>query len=394
MASSADSSGHYRLGIVAGETSGDNLGSALMDALAKYPVTIEYTGIGGPGMIDRGCRSLFRMDEISIVGLDGLFGNIRRILSIRRELARRLIENGTDLFVGIDVPDFNLGLEKMLKKASISVAHYVSPTIWAWRGYRIHRIRRVVDHMITLFPFEADIYRKHQVPVTCVGHPLVDDMKEPDSAAARCALGLAGSDRIVGILPGSRRSEIDRLTLPFLEAARIITGKHPGTRFVLPFATPAVRKRFEEVAGDLANAIDLITVDGNARRVMEASDVLLVASGTAALEAALIATPMVVAYRLSPTGYRMAKLVSHTNYFSMPNILMPEPLVPEMIQGRANARALAREVLKLMEEPELAHRQVVALESMKASLRGGASEAAASVVMNMLQRDSAGSPRG
>jgi lipid-A-disaccharide synthase len=372
------------VGIVAGETSGDNLGAGLVRALGRLVPGVRFSGICGPAMEAAGCTSLFPMEQISLMGLDGLAGSVRRILSIRRKLRSHFVEAGIDLFVGIDVPDFNLSLESSLKRAGIPIVHYVSPTVWAWRGYRIRRIRRVVDHMLALFPFEEDFYNRHGVPVTFVGHPLADEIDNDDRAGARRELGLPETVPVVAILPGSRRSEIERLGPPFLGAARRIVAQRPAVRFVVPFASEAVRQRFTALRRETDGALPMLELDGGGRRAMEAADVVLLASGTAALESALLGRPMVVAYRVSPMTYALVRLFSHVRYYSMPNNLLPEPVVPELMQNRATPEALAGAVLEFLDDEQRRTDLAQQFRDLRRQLRGDASSRAAAVVAGML----------
>lgn len=335
-----------RVAIVAGETSGDRLAAGLIEAVKSRAPGSRFVGVGGPRMAEAGCQLLFDMDAIGVIGLDGLFDKLPGIFRIRRSLLARFSAERPDVFVGVDVPDFNLALARKLKRQNITCVHYVSPTVWAWRGYRIHKIRRSIDHMLTLFPFEADYYRKHQVPVTCVGHPMADEISEPDRAAARRRLRL-GAGPLIALLPGSRRSEIRRLGGVFMDAARRILEKHSRARFVLPFASRAAADEFRSIAGDLAD-LPLHTLDGDSRLALEACDLAILASGTAALEAALLRRPHIVAYKLAAFSYWLMRRLRHVDYYSMPNQLLPAPMIPELIQRKATAANIAREADALL----------------------------------------------
>jgi lipid-A-disaccharide synthase len=349
----------FNIGIVAGEPSGDALGAGLIEVFSRdFPGAVFY-GIGGPKMRKAGCDTLYDMDRIELMGLDGILGKIGGILKIRSSLYRNFTENPLDIFIGIDVPDFNLSLESRLSKKGIKTVHYVSPTVWAWRGYRIHKIRRAVGHMLALFPFEADYYTKQRIPVTCVGHPIADEIDQPDRQRARQQLGLAVEKEqlLVGLLPGSRRSEVDRLGKIFIDAARIVYRSNPGVRFVLPFASTAVRNRFLERVGNISD-LPITFLDGESRKAMEAADLLVLASGTAALEASLLERPHVVAYRVSAVTWWMFRLLRHIEYYSMSNQLLPQPLVPEFIQHDATPEKIAAAVQDMIEKPQA----LVALE--------------------------------
>ena len=337
-----------RVAIVAGEPSGDRLGAGLIAAIKSRCPDSRFVGVGGPGMAEAGCELLFDMDQIGVIGLDGLFDKLPGIFRIRRNLLARFTAERPDVFVGVDVPDFNLALERKLKRRNITCVHYVSPTVWAWRGYRIHKIRRSIDHILALFPFEADYYRKHRVPVTCVGHPIADEISEPDRAAARRRLRL-DDGLLIALLPGSRRSEIRRLGGVFLDAARHILSTHPGAKFVLPFAGHAAADEFRKTTGGLGD-LPVRILDGDSRLALEACDLAILASGTAALEAALLRRPHIVVYKLAALSYWLMRRLRHVEYYSMPNQLLPAPMIPELIQTQATAGNIAREADALLRD--------------------------------------------
>ncbi|MDD9822350.1 MAG: lipid-A-disaccharide synthase [Gammaproteobacteria bacterium] len=400
-----------RVALVAGESSGDQLAAGLIEALRARRPACVFSGVGGPRMAAAGCEILFDMERIGVIGLDGLAAKLPGILSIRRRLFARFAGAGAgaaaadrpDVFVGVDAPDFNLALEGKLRRAGIACAHYVSPTVWAWRAYRLRKIRRSVDHMLTLFPFEAAFYRARGVPVTCVGHPLADRIDAPQRAAARRALGLGGGDGgdglYIALLPGSRRSEITRLARVFMDAARRIVARHRHARFILPFANAAAAESFAAAAGPVHD-LPLRTLPADFRPVnsdagargrtpsqlaLEACDVGIVASGTAALEAALLRRAHLVAYKLAAPSYHLMRRLRRVDYYSMPNQLLPRPLVPELIQGRATAANIAAEALALLDDPA----RVAALErhfaAMHQSLKLGANERAADAVLRLAE---------
>lgn len=374
-----------RIGIVVGEASGDYLGAGLIAAIhARHP-DASFIGICGPRMRALGAQSLFPMDNISIMGVDGLLTSIYKILRIRNQLANHFIDTQPDIFIGIDVPDFNLRLERRLRARAITTVHYVSPTVWAWRGYRIHRIRRSVTHMLTLFPFEADYYRKHGVPVTYVGHPVADDIQtDVDKPALRQSMGLLGSP-VIALLPGSRISEVRRLTDSFIHAARLISERYPEAVFVAPFANLETRRFFEQRLMEQRDEANVIIRDGDSRKALAAADVALVASGTAALEAALLSVPMVVAYRVSWITGVLVKMFAHVEYFSMPNNLLEEPLVPELLQGDATPEKLADAVLTYLNSPELCRQIRDKLSTIQRMLRQNANERAARTIIELTE---------
>ncbi|MBI3545249.1 MAG: lipid-A-disaccharide synthase, partial [Gammaproteobacteria bacterium] len=271
-----------RIGIVAGEVSGDLLGAGLMRALHERLPGVTYEGIGGPSMQALGCRSLFPMEQLSLMGLEGI-NKYPEILNIRKQLCQHFLSNPPDIFIGIDAPDFNLSLEEKLKSAGIRTVHYVSPTVWAWRGYRIRKIRRAVDHMLTLFPFEAKYYRHHRVPVTFVGHPLADQLGDKyDIGALRRQLHLPLKSTVIALLPGSRVSELKRHADIFVKTAVLLHQRHPQLHFVAPFATAETQAIFEKALyrhGAWFLPITILT--NHSREAMAASDMVLLASGTA-----------------------------------------------------------------------------------------------------------------
>jgi len=371
---------------VAGETSGDSLGAGLMRALKQRVPGVSFEGIGGPQMQALGCRSLYPMERLSIIGFDDI-GKYPEILGMRNELAEHFISRPPDLFIGVDVPDFNLGLEEKLKSAGISTMHYVSPTVWAWRGYRIRKIKRAVDHMLTLFPFEASYYRKHQVPVTFVGHPLADQMSEKyDMASIRRELRLPADGTIVALLPGSRISELKRHADLFVKTALWLHERHPDIHFVTPFVSTETRSIFEKALyRHGAWFLPLTIVANRSRDAMAASDIVLLASGTATLEAALLKKPMVVTYRVSWLSYLLLRPFVHVKLYALPNILAGRRLVPELIQHEAVPEKLGDAV-----EYYLAHRGKMksvqqTLAGIHRSLRRNADVRAADAVVRLLK---------
>ncbi|KAA3620500.1 MAG: lipid-A-disaccharide synthase [Proteobacteria bacterium] len=372
-----------KIALVAGETSGDTLGAGLVREIRRLAPDAEFEGIAGPRMIEAGARSLYDMDAISIMGLDGLFANLKTILAIRDGLHRRFLDTRPDVFVGIDVPDFNLGLEYRLRRAGIPTIHYVSPTVWAWRRYRIRKIRKAVDHMLALFPFEADFYRKHGIPVTFVGHPLADTVSQMPRNEARRELGLSGDGRVVALLPGSRGSEIARLGKPFLAAAALLLERDETLRFVVPSANAGVRAGIESSLGKALPSDRVTLIDGRAQIALRAADAALLASGTAALEAALTGTPMVVAYRVSAVSYCLVKLFSTVDHYSMPNHLLDEPIVPEFIQRAATPENLAAAVWSFLADGVQRVAMRDALAGIRETLAVGADRRASKVVLEM-----------
>ncbi|MCQ3829528.1 lipid-A-disaccharide synthase [Microbulbifer elongatus] len=373
--------------MLAGEASGDILGAGLIAALQKRFSSVEVVGIAGPRMLALGAQSLFPMERLSVMGLVEPLKRLPELLRIRRTLREQFIANPPDIFIGIDSPDFNLGLEEALRAAGIPTVHYVSPSVWAWRRGRIKKIARAVDHMLTLLPFEADFYREHQVPVTFVGHPLADEIPlDVDVAEARRALGFAEQDEIVALLPGSRGGEVRLLGPLFLQAALWCQQRRPGLKFVLPAASPERRAQLEQ---QLAQApalqeLSLTIIDGNSQQALAASDAVLIASGTATLETMLMNKPMVVAYKMATLSYAIFSRMLHTPWVSLPNLLAQKELVPEILQDDATPEALGAAVLNYFHDPLAGDQLRRAFSEMHQELRRNASEKAADAVCALL----------
>ncbi len=346
-----------RIGIVANEPSGDLLGAGLIRALKKrYPDT-QFEGVGGPLMIAEGCHSLYPLDRLSVMGLVEVIKHLPELLSIRKAIKQHFLSQPPDLFIGIDAPDFNLGLEIDLRQSGIPTVHYVSPTVWAWRQKRVKKIKKAVDLMLCIFPFEEAFLQKHQVPATYVGHPLADEIPlDNDPEQARSQLGLGSNERLMALLPGSRMSEIQSLSRVFIQAALLCWKKYPELRFVVPFANSRTRRGFESVLSEMALPEDGLfrLMDGQAREAISSAEVVLTASGTATLEALLLRRPMVVAYRVSPVTYFFLKTFNliKTKYVAMANLLSEEPLAKEFIQDDATAGNLSKALLNLLESPQ------------------------------------------
>lgn len=330
-----------RIAILAGEASGDILGAGLLHALHGRVEQLEIVGVGGELMAAQGLRSRFPMERLSVMGLVEVLGRLPELLRRRARLAEELIADPPDVFVGIDAPDFNLGLERRLRRAGIPTVHYVSPSVWAWRRKRIFSIRKSTDLMLTLLPFETRIYEEHQIAVRFVGHPLANQIPlEPDQAAARAALGLAAEGELVALLPGSRGGEIRQLAEPFLDTARWLLQRRPELRFLLPAAND---RRHGELAALIAEKyadLPLELTRGRSREVMAAADSILIASGTATLEAMLLKKPMVVAYRMAPLTYKILSRLISSRHIALPNLLADRRMVPEVLQDEVRAEVL------------------------------------------------------
>lgn len=376
-----------RIGMVAGEASGDLLGAELIEAIRRRYPHARFEGIAGPRMRAAGCTALFDSEKLAVMGLFEVLGHLPELLSIRRRLRVHFLADPPDVFVGVDAPDFNLRLERQLREAGIRTVHYVSPSVWAWRQGRVRHIGRSVDRVLTLFPFEARFYERFGIDARFVGHPLADNIPlEVDRAAARRELGLPEDGRVVALLPGSREGEVSRLATPFLQAAVRCAQAHPGLRFVVPMAGASLRARFEQDRLREAPDLNITVTDGQAHRAMAAADVVLLASGTAALEALLLKRPMVVAYKLAPLTYAvmMGLRMLKVPYYSLPNWLCGEMVVPELIQKAAQPQALASALLQWLEQPQRMQALGERFQAVHRELRRGASDAAAEAVLELI----------
>jgi len=371
--------GPVRIAIVAGEASGDILGAGLMQALKAQHSQVEFIGVGGPRMQAEGLTSYFPMERLSVMGLVEVLGRLPELLSRRKRLVQTFIAAKPDVFIGIDAPDFNLDLELKLRRAGIKTVHYVSPSVWAWRQKRVLKIREACDLMLTLFPFEAKFYDDHQVPVRFVGHTLADAIPlEADRAGARAELNLPDDAPVVALMPGSRGGEVSRLGGLFLDAAVRLRALRPGVRFVLPCASPERRTQIEaQLAG---HDIPVTLLDGQSHTALAACDAVLIASGTATLEALLYKRPMVVAYRVAPMTYRILKRMLKSPYVSLPNLLAGRLLVPELLQDDATPDALANTLAPLLSGGEA---QTELFNQIHRTLRRDASTEAAKAVLEL-----------
>ena len=374
--------------MVAGEASGDLLGAHLIAALKARRAPIEFAGIGGPRMVQEGFKSSDPMDKLSVRGYAELFGHLGEIMAIRRKLARELLQARPELFIGIDSSGFNLGLERRLKDAGIPAIHYVSPSIWAWRGWRIREIARSVSHILVMFPFEEPLYRKAGVPVTYVGHPLADVIPlQPKKDEARAQLRLPSGKLIVALLPGSRRSELHYMASAFVLAAHRFRQEIHDVHFVCPTATRETRDMFERAVHEHQRTdLPLTLLFGHSHEALAAADLALVASGTATLEAALFKTPMVITYRQSPVTAAIMRALFYLPYVGLPNILAGEFLVPELIQDQATPAALAGALLDLLRDTAARRRQVERFHEFHHLLRQNTAVKAADAVLAVLEK--------
>lgn len=371
-----------RVALVAGEASGDILGAGLMQALKAQHPAIEFIGVGGPLMQAQGLNSYFPMERLSVMGLVEVLGRLPELLSRRKRLINTLIAAKPDVCIGIDAPDFNLTLELKLRQAGIKTVHYVSPSVWAWRQKRVLKIRKACDLMLTLFPFEAQFYQDHHVPVRFVGHPLADTIpQQADRAAAREALNLASDQPVVALMPGSRGGEVSRLGSLFLDAAVRLRTLRPGIQFVLPCSSPERRAQIEQML--VGRDLPLTLLNGRSHEALAACDAVLIASGTATLEALLYKRPMVVAYKVAPMTYRILKRLVSSAYISLPNLLAERLLVPELIQDAATPEALAQLLAPLLDGGEV---QTEGFDVIHRALRRDASLQAAQAVLQLTGR--------
>ncbi|SDK72989.1 lipid-A-disaccharide synthase [Pseudomonas delhiensis] len=378
----AAGTGKLRVALVAGEASGDILGAGLMQALRERHPEVEFIGVGGARMQAQGLVSEFPMERLAVMGLVEVLGRLRELLKRRKDLIRTLILARPDVFIGIDAPDFNLGLELQLRRAGIRTVHYVSPSVWAWRQKRVLKIKQACDLMLALFPFEAKFYEEHGVPVRFVGHPLANTIPlEADRAAARAQLGLPADAQVVALLPGSRGGEVGKLGALFLDTAERLLQQRPGLRFVLPCASPERRAQLEQMLQ--GRQLPLQLLDGQSHEALAACDAVLIASGTATLEALLYKRPMVVAYKVAPLTYRILKRLVKSPYVSLPNLLAGRLLAPELIQDAATPEALAQHLLPLLDDGSA---QTESFDAIHRALRQDASAQAAEAVLALMEK--------
>lgn len=381
-----------RVAIVAGETSGDMLGAALVSAVRKRFPDTQFYGIAGPRMIAAGARTLVPMEKLSVRGYVEALRSLPELLRIRSSLAAQFLEDRPDLFIGVDAPDFNLGLETRLKRAGIPTVQYVSPSIWAWRPGRLKAIGRAVDRVLAVFPFEAPIYEKAGIAVTYVGHPLADQIPlVPDREEARSQLRLGHAATAVALLPGSRRGELEAHADLFIDTARRLADRRPGTRFFVPLATRETRDYFESrlYARD-ARELDLTILFGHARLALQAADCALVASGTATLEGALARCPMVIAYKVPSLTYRLMMRKALLPWVGLPNILAGEFIVPELLQENATPENLEQAVANWLDHRVARKRLLQRYEAIHAQLRCGNDERVAQALAPWLANGDAG----
>lgn len=374
-----------RIGLVAGETSGDLLGAGLITELKAISPDVRFEGVAGPAMQTAGCEAWESSEALAVMGLIEPLREIPRLLRLRRMLLSRWTAEPPDVFVGIDAPDFNLGLEARLRERGVTTAHYVSPSVWAWRQGRLRKIARAVDKVLCLLPFEKAFYDQHDVTAEFVGHPLADRTPaNPDSLQARSDLGV-DAERVVAVLPGSRVSEVSRLGPVFASACARLAASDPGLRFVAPMTSDNIRQLFSAQLQEADIVAAFTLTAGDAETVMSAADVVLLASGTATLQAALLGRPMVAAYRIAPLTYAIMKYFRlwKGQYFTLPNLLTPDPLVPEYLQDAANPRELSDAVSALLQDPERRAAIAGQFAKLHTALAVGADKRAAQAVFEL-----------
>ena len=379
------------IAIIAGEVSGDILGAGLIHALkARYPHA-KFIGIGGERMIAEGFETLFDMDELSVMGLVEVLKYLPRLLNIRRSIIEQLSALKPDVFIGIDAPDFNLDVELKLKQQGIKTIHYVSPSVWAWRQKRVYKIAAATNLVLAFLPFEKAFYDRFNVPCRFIGHTMADAIPlKPNREEACQLLNLDSTQRYVAMLVGSRGAEVEFLSEPFLQTAQLLHQRYPNVKFLVPLINQKRRQQFEQIKQRVAPELDMILLDGNARAAMIAAEATLLASGTAALEAMLCKSPMVVGYRMKPFTYFLAKRLVKTQYISLPNLLADEMLVPELIQEDCNPTNLAEKLsLYLSEDKSAVQTRHVLLQrfaELHQMIQCNADQQAAQAVIDLLEQ--------
>ncbi len=374
----------FRIGIVAGEASGDQLGAGVIAALKKHYPHAIFEGIGGARMQALGFHSLFPMERLAVMGLVEPLKRLPELWSIRQQLIRHFLATRPALVLGIDAPDFNLGLELKVRQAGIATAHYVSPSVWAWRQGRIHKIARAVDLMLTLLPFEAQFYRQHNVPVVFVGHPMADELPlTPDPIAARRALGLPADGPVLALLPGSRAAEVALLGPLFIQVARRCLAVIPELQLVLPAASPERRRQIDVQLRGVE--LPIRVTDGQSHLAMEAATAVLLASGTTALEAMLLKKPMVVSYKTGWLSHAILSRMLKVPYVSLPNLLAGRALVPELLQGQATVANVTEQVLQCLRDDRQRVTLAEEFDKLHRQLRRNGSAVAAEALVALIE---------
>lgn len=382
-----NSSKPLRIAIVAGEVSGDILGARLITALRQQHPDCEIIGIPGPEMRAAGCQQIVPMENLAVMGVVEVLAKLPQILRTRRQLLNELLANPPDIYIGVDAPDFNLPVELKLRKAGIYTVHYNSPSVWAWRNRRLKKIAKSTDLMLTLLPFEAICYQQKQIPVSFVGHPLADEIPlVMDKTIARQTLNLPANAKIIALLPGSRANEIEKLAEIFIRTAQQCLAKHPDLIFITPMVNAARREQFQVILQRVAPNLPMQIFMGQSRTLMAAADLILLASGTATLEAMLVKRPMVVAYRFAPITAWLARRLVKIKYFSLPNLLANKELVPEFFQEAVTVENLKAAILQRLENTTLIKNLINEFDHIHHQLRLNASKSATEAILNGYQK--------
>lgn len=377
------------IAMVAGEPSGDLLAASLMASLLRQYPNANFIGIGGPRMQALGFQSFFPMEMLSVNGLVEVLKHLPSIAKMRGELIEKIIAAKPDIFIGVDAPDFNLGLEYQLRKRGLRTMHYISPTIWAWRTGRIHKIARAVDHILVLFPFEAPLYQKQQIGVTYVGHPLADDIPmQPDTLRCRQFLGCEDKSPIFALLPGSRNSELHFHADLLIQTAQQLSRRYPDSAFIVPCATEHIHELFNAAIGrQSASDLPFMLLNKQSSEAIQAADVVILSSGTATLETALWKKPMVITYKTSWLSWKIAKKMVRLTHVGLPNILLNKEVVPEYLQDDATADNLTNAASDWIDHPEKTQQLIAEFEGLHQLLRKNASDIAAQAVIAQLSKE-------
>jgi lipid-A-disaccharide synthase len=380
-----------KVGIVAGEASGDILAAGLIKQLKKRYPNATFEGIAGPKMQAQGCQSLFDMEELSVMGLVEVLSRIRRLMFVRKSMLNHFLANPPDVFIGVDAPDFNLGLELKLKKHGIKTVQYVSPTVWAWREKRIFKIAKATNLVLSIFPFEKQVYDKHQIPCEFVGHTMADDIAiKPDKQKARQALQLKEHEIVLAVLPGSRKREVETLLDIFIQSCLLLKSEVPKLKVLIPVINRQRKEQVNAYIQSHAPELCIQVVIGHAREVMIASDAVLLASGTATLEAMLCKRNMVTAYKLSGLTYQMMRWLYKAKYFALPNVLANEKLIPELLQDDVTPETIRSLLLPMLTATNGEDQQLLIskFETLHESLRKDADVQSATAVANLIEQNS------
>jgi lipid-A-disaccharide synthase len=378
-----------KVGIIAGEASGDILAAGLIKQLKKHYPNAIFEGIAGPKMQAQGCQSLFDMEELSVMGLVEVLSRIRRLLFVRKSMLKHFLANPPDVFIGVDAPDFNLGLELKLKKQGIKTVQYVSPTVWAWREKRIFKIAKSTHLVLSIFPFEKQVYDNHQIPCEFVGHTMADDIAiKPDKKRARQSLQLKDDSIVLAVLPGSRKREVDTLLDVFMQSCLLLKSDIPGLKVLIPVINRQRKDQVDDYIQTHKHDLSIQVVIGHARNVMIASDAVLLASGTATLEAMLCKKNMVTAYKLSGLTYQMMKWLYKAKYFALPNVLANEKLIPELLQDDVTPQNISELLLPMLTTQKDEQQQVLIskFQTLHESLKKDADAQAAIAVANLIEQ--------